>query len=38
MNVHVPFEESPHAFWVIIAIMLAIVVAVAAFFRRRGWL
>jgi magnesium transporter len=38
MNVHVPFEESPHAFWVIIAIMFAIVVAVAAFFRRRGWL
>jgi magnesium transporter len=38
MNVHVPFEESPHAFWVIIAIMLAIVIAVAAFFRRRGWL
>jgi magnesium transporter len=38
MNVHVPFEASPHAFWVIIALMFAIVVAVAAFFRRRGWL
>jgi magnesium transporter len=38
MNVHVPFEKSPHAFWVIIALMFAIVVAVAAFFRRRGWL
>jgi magnesium transporter len=38
MNVHVPFEESRHAFWVIIALMFAIVVAVAAFFRRRGWL
>ena len=31
-------EDSPHAFWIILAAMLAIVVAVAAFFRRRGWL
>ena len=38
MNVHVPFEESRHAFWIIIAVMLGIVVAVAAFFRKRGWL
>ncbi len=38
MNVHLPFEDSPHAFWIIIAVMLAIVVAVGAFFRRRGWL
>ena len=38
MNVHLPFEESPYAFWVIIAVMLAIVIGVAAFFRRRGWL
>src|SRR5918995_2228217 len=33
MNVHLPFEESPYAFWIIIAVMLAIVIGVAAFFR-----
>jgi magnesium transporter len=38
MNVHLPWEGSPHAFWIILAAMLAIVVAVATFFRRRGWL
>jgi magnesium transporter len=38
MNVPVPAEHGAHAFWIIIAVMLAIVVAVAAFFRRRGWL
>jgi magnesium transporter len=38
MNVHLPWEESPHAFWIILAAMLAIVIAVATFFRRRGWL
>jgi magnesium transporter len=38
MNVHVPFEESRHAFWIIIVVMFGIVVAVAAFFRKRGWL
>ena len=38
MNVHLPWEGSPHAFWIILAAMLAIVIAVATFFRRRGWL
>ena len=38
MNVHLPWEDSPHAFWIILAAMLAIVIAVATFFRRRGWL
>ena len=38
MNVHLPFEDSQNAFWVIIAAMLAVVIGVAAFFRRRGWL
>ena len=38
MNVDVPGEGSSHAFWIIIAVMLAVMVAVAAFFRRRGWL
>jgi magnesium transporter len=38
MNVHLPFEDSEYAFWIIIAAMLAIVVSVAAFFKKRGWL
>jgi magnesium transporter len=38
MNVHLPWEDSPHAFWIILAAMVAIVVSVAYFFRRRGWL
>src|SRR5215207_5169416 len=38
MNVHLPFEDSQNAFWIILAAMLAVVVGVAAFFRRRGWL
>jgi magnesium transporter len=38
MNVHLPFQDAQHAFWVIIAAMLAVVVGVAALFRRRGWL
>ncbi len=38
MNVHLPFEDSSHAFWIIIAVMLGVVVTVATFFRRRGWL
>jgi Mg2+ and Co2+ transporter CorA len=38
MNVHLPFEDARNAFWIIIATMLAVVVGVAFFFRRRGWL
>jgi len=38
MNVPVPAQEGAHAFWIIIGAMLAIVIGVAAFFRRRGWL
>jgi magnesium transporter len=38
MNVEVPGEGSIHAFWVIIAVMLAVLIGVAVFFRRRGWL
>ncbi|WP_028065152.1 magnesium transporter CorA family protein [Solirubrobacter soli] len=38
MNVPVPAEHGAHAFWIIIGAMFAIVVAVAAFFKRRGWL
>ena len=38
MNVKVPGEGSIHAFWIIRAVMLGVLLAVAAFFRRRGWL
>jgi len=38
MNVKVPGEGSIHAFWVIMVVMLAVVVGVALFFRRRRWL
>jgi len=38
MNVKVPGEHSLHAFWVIIVVMFAVLVGVALFFRRRGWL
>ena len=38
MNVPVPAQQGAHAFWIIIVVMFGMVVAVAAFFRRRGWL
>jgi magnesium transporter len=38
MNVHLPWMNAPHGFWIILAAMLAIVITVATIFRRRGWL
>src|SRR5690349_19665905 len=38
MNVEVPGEASLHAFWIIMAVMFGVLVGVAAFFRKRGWL
>ena len=38
MNVKVPGQGSIHAFWVIMVVMFAVLVGVALFFRRRGWL
>jgi magnesium transporter len=38
MNVGVPGEGSESAFWVIVAVMVALLVGMLAFFRRRGWL
>ena len=38
MNVQVPGEHSSGAFWIIMGVMLAILLAVVGFFRRRGWL
>jgi magnesium transporter len=38
MNVAVPGEGSIHAFWIIVGCMVALLVGMLAFFRRRGWL
>jgi magnesium transporter len=38
MNVPVPGEGSPIAFWLVIAVMSALLVALVIIFRRRGWL
>ena len=38
MNVQVPGEGEPGAFWAILAGMLALLVSMLLYFRRRGWL
>ena len=38
MNVRVPGEQDMTAFWIVVGSMLAILVAMVAYFRRRGWL
>jgi len=38
MNVGVPGEGDTTAFWLVVGTMLAILVSMVAYFRRRGWL
>jgi magnesium transporter len=38
MNVGVPGEGDATAFWIIVASMVALLAAMLAYFRRRGWL
>jgi magnesium transporter len=38
MNVPVPGEREPYSFWLVLALMSAMLVALAVIFRRRGWL
>jgi magnesium transporter len=38
MNVGVPGEGDPTAFWVIAGSCVGILLAMVAFFRHRGWL
>jgi Mg2+ and Co2+ transporter CorA len=38
MNVDFPFARTVHAFWVTIAIMVALLVGMLAYFRHRRWL
>src|SRR5215216_256850 len=38
MNVHLPFHTGVGAFWMIIGVMLAVLVAMVGYFRKRGFL
>jgi magnesium transporter len=38
MNVGVPGEQSMTAFWIIVGCMVALLVGMVAYFRKRGWL
>src|SRR3954466_6546576 len=38
MNVSVPGKDTVHAFWAVIACMLAVLIGMVLWFRRRGWL
>src|SRR6476659_4373069 len=38
MNVGVPGEQDMTGFWIVVGSMVAILVAMVAYFRRRGWL
>jgi magnesium transporter len=38
MNVHVPGQDDIEGFWIVISVMLAILLGMATWFRRRGWL
>jgi magnesium transporter len=38
MNVQVPGERDGGAFWIIIAVMAALLIGTILYFRRRGWL
>jgi magnesium transporter len=38
MNVGVPGEGDPQDFYVIVGVCAVVLVSMAAYFRRRGWL
>jgi magnesium transporter len=38
MNVHVPGQGDALAFWLVLGLMLAMLVGLVLYFRRRGWL
>jgi magnesium transporter len=38
MNVGIPGENTETAFWVVIVSMLALLVGMIGYFRKRGWL
>jgi magnesium transporter len=38
MNVPVPGENEPYAFWVVVGLMALMLLLLTIIFRRRGWL
>jgi len=38
MNVHLPFEKNPYAFYGLVVLMVAIIVGLVLLFRRRRWM
>ena len=38
MNIPLPFERSPHAFYIIMGFVFTIIIIMLTFFRRRKWL
>lgn len=38
MNVRVPLQDSPHAFWAVVGIIIASVTMVVLYFKRNEWL
>jgi magnesium transporter len=38
MNVRVPDQGEIAGFWIILGVMVAVLVGMVVFFRRRGWL
>jgi Mg2+ and Co2+ transporter CorA len=38
MNVDFPFDGSVGAFWTVIGVMVAVLIAMVGYFRRRGFL
>jgi LPXTG-motif cell wall-anchored protein len=38
MNVALPFDENPYAFYGLAALMVAMIVGLVLFFRRRKWM
>jgi magnesium transporter len=38
MNVRVPGQGSIHAFWIIVGAMVAMLLGLLVYFKRRGWL
>jgi Mg2+ and Co2+ transporter CorA len=38
MNTWVPGEQTVVAFWIVMGAMLVILLAMVAYFRKRGWL
>jgi Mg2+ and Co2+ transporter CorA len=37
MNILLPFEENPYAFWLVLGAMVLIVAAMLGFFKWRKW-